>query len=110
MSADEYNRPPLGIPRRTQKTSDSRPPYYPFQSQADFELAGLALDALNHRQLDQLLSTIQRCLQGDDKLTFQQSSDVYNTWKHAAEMTTPVRTCLGCILISIQTQLEYATF
>lgn len=104
MSADEYDQPPPEIRRSTGASSrvSDHPPYYPFQSQADFELAGLALDALNHQQLDQLLSMIQRCLQGADQLTFKRSSDVYDTWKHAAEMTTPVRSCFRCALATIE--------
>ncbi|TEB20713.1 hypothetical protein FA13DRAFT_1779701 [Coprinellus micaceus] len=84
------NREEFCIPyERVKESLGGRPPWYPFQSRADFEIAKLGLEALNHRQLDALLSTVQRCISSEDTLSFKRSSEVLEVWEHAAELTTP---------------------
>ncbi|KAJ3519035.1 hypothetical protein NMY22_g13380 [Coprinellus aureogranulatus] len=70
-TAEEYNGPPKHIPyKKVKEALKGRAAWFPFKSRADFEVARIALEALNHWQLDALLSTLQWCLQGEDTLSF----------------------------------------
>ena len=66
-------------------------PWRPFQSKTDFEFAEVALEAcLTKRQVEKLISIIQRCQTGEDHLNIGTHKQLYETWDQASSLLTPV--------------------
>ncbi|KAF9490004.1 hypothetical protein BDN71DRAFT_1525388 [Pleurotus eryngii] len=61
------------------------PPWSPFRTRLDFEVASFALDAgLKEEHVNMLLSLLGRCTKGDEQLTLGSSEDINHLWNLAA--------------------------
>ncbi|KAL4266406.1 hypothetical protein AB1N83_001284 [Pleurotus pulmonarius] len=61
------------------------PPWSPFRTRLDFEVASFALDAgLKEEHVNMLLSLLGRCSKGDEQLTLGNSEDINRLWDLAA--------------------------
>ncbi|KAG9219806.1 hypothetical protein CCMSSC00406_0009505 [Pleurotus cornucopiae] len=61
------------------------PPWSPFRTRLDFEVASFALDAgLKEEHVNMLLSLLGRCTKGDEQLTLGSSEDINHLWDLAA--------------------------
>ena len=98
----EYH-PHSGRPHRIEKFEDyternttntpSPPtnPWRPFQSKLDFEFAEVALEAcLTKKQVEKLISIIQRCQTGEDQMNIGTHKQLRETWDEASSLLTPV--------------------
>lgn len=75
------------------------PPWSPFRTRLDFEVASFALDAgLKEEHVNMLLSLLGRCTKGDEQLTLGSSEDINHLWDLAAhrapEVGSDVYTCI----------------
>jgi hypothetical protein len=69
-------------------------PWQPFRSRIDFEFAEVALQAaLNHHQVDILISLMHRCASGSEDFTFTSHRDLDKVWNHAHTTLTVVGLC-----------------
>lgn len=65
-------------------TTDGRPPWYPFNTRTDFELAELMVDAhLNNSQVKALLSIIGQVSQNGSLFTLTDLKDLNERWEIA---------------------------
>ncbi|KAF6759534.1 hypothetical protein DFP72DRAFT_1100990 [Ephemerocybe angulata] len=90
VELDEYN-----TRRRRQRTEyptelSDRPPYYPFKTRLDFDFAELVFkSSLQKEQITQLLSLVQRCVNQEDTLTYQDFSGLQASWEEAKHLVSP---------------------
>ncbi|KAG1879198.1 hypothetical protein F4604DRAFT_1579346 [Suillus subluteus] len=64
-------------------------PWRPFQSQLEFNVAELALEAgLNNKQTDRLIKICLRSSVGKDKFTFRNHKDIHSKWEAASHRVT----------------------
>ena len=73
--------------------SNKRPPWHPFPTRTDFELAEVMLDGhLNRGQIERILSIIWKAINGSEnsndaidsnRITIQNSADLNKIWDHA---------------------------
>lgn len=70
----------------------SETPWDPFVSRLDFEFARFSLSAaLSSQQMDELLGLCRRIAGGEERLSFNNHSDVQNAWDLASNKVTSVR-------------------
>lgn len=75
----------------TNTPSPSANPWRPFQSKTDFEFAEVALEAcLTKRQVEKLISIVQRCQTGQDHLNIGTHKQLCEKWDQASSLLTPV--------------------
>ncbi|KAF6744235.1 hypothetical protein DFP72DRAFT_1095451 [Ephemerocybe angulata] len=90
VELDEYN-----ARRRRQRTEyptelSDRPPYYPFKTRLDFDFAELVFkSSLQKEQITQLLSLVQRCVNQEDTLTYQDFAGLQASWEEAKHLVSP---------------------
>lgn len=92
---DTYQRRPT-VPQAEQSTCDNRlPPWSPFRSRLDFEVASLALDAaLKKEHIETLVSLFKRCSLDPHQFTIQNAADIDNIWDLAAHKAPEVGICV----------------
>lgn len=79
------------------KDLDSLEPWRPFRTRSDYDFAELVFKAaLTKDQISSLLSVVNRCIEGDDKLTFGSYADLHDSLKEARNLVEPV-CCQYCI-------------
>lgn len=81
------------------------PPWSPFRTRLDFEVASFALDAgLKEEHVNTLISLLECCSKGDDQLTLGSAEDIDRLWNLAAhrapEVGLDVYTCVFKMLTS----------
>ncbi|KAG0692246.1 hypothetical protein DFH29DRAFT_985855 [Suillus ampliporus] len=79
-------RPATSVP-----PPDGHPPWRPFKSRLEFDIAELTLEVgLNNEQCDRLIKLCHRCALGKEKITFKNHKDVNNMWEAASHRITKV--------------------
>ncbi|KAG2138179.1 hypothetical protein BD769DRAFT_1289883, partial [Suillus cothurnatus] len=64
---------------------DGHPPWHPFKSWLEFDIAELTLEVgLNNEQSDQLIKLCHRCALGKEKVTFKNHKDIHSMWEAAS--------------------------
>ncbi|KAF9491816.1 hypothetical protein BDN71DRAFT_1578512 [Pleurotus eryngii] len=82
---DTYQRRPTASPVEESTRNNSLPPWSPFRSRLDFEVASLALDAaLKKEHVETLISLLKRCSQDPQQFTIQNAADIDDMWNLAA--------------------------
>ncbi|KAG0699084.1 hypothetical protein DFH29DRAFT_983675 [Suillus ampliporus] len=77
-------RPATSVP-----PPDGHPPWRPFKSRLEFDIAELTLEVgLNNEQCDRLIKLCHRCALGKEKITFKNHKDVNNMWEAASHRIT----------------------
>lgn len=89
ISQDEY------LSRHEAKVKKARvlaeEPWHPFKTRSDFDFAELVFKAhLSRDQISALLGVVQRCIGGNDRLTFGDFHDVQASWNEAQHLVEPV--------------------
>ena len=73
------------------KPPSSTPPWCPFSTRGDFELAEIVLAAgMNQTQIDTLFKLIHRIASGKAQVTLQTHKDLRKAWDDAAYHQVPV--------------------
>ncbi|KAG2124918.1 hypothetical protein BD769DRAFT_1628673 [Suillus cothurnatus] len=68
---------------------DGHPPWHPFKSQPEFDIAELTLEVgLNNEQSDQLTKLCHCCALGKEKVTFKNHKDIHSMWEVALHCIT----------------------
>ncbi|KAF7424448.1 hypothetical protein PC9H_009755 [Pleurotus ostreatus] len=81
QSFNTYQRRPTSPPVEASAHNNSLPPWSPFRSRLDFEVASLALDAaLKKEHVEALISLLKRCGRDPQQFTIQNAADIDDTW------------------------------
>ncbi|KAG2101790.1 hypothetical protein BD769DRAFT_1697154 [Suillus cothurnatus] len=68
---------------------DGHPPWHPFKSRLEFDIAELTLEVgLNNEQSDRLIKLCHRCALGKEKVTFKNHKDIHSMWEAASHRIT----------------------
>ncbi|KAF4599037.1 hypothetical protein EYR40_006126 [Pleurotus pulmonarius] len=82
---DTYQRRPTAPLVEDHTRENQLPPWSPFRTRLDFEVASLALDAaLKKEHVVTLISLLRRCGQDPQQFTIQNAEDIDNIWNLAA--------------------------
>ncbi|KAG2126861.1 uncharacterized protein EDB93DRAFT_1096942 [Suillus bovinus] len=85
---DSFHRRPAAS---SVHTPPDNQPWCPFQSQLEFNIAELALEArLNNEQTDRLIRICLHSSVGKDKFTFRNHKDIHSKWEAASHWITKV--------------------
>ncbi|KAG2126252.1 uncharacterized protein EDB93DRAFT_1109752, partial [Suillus bovinus] len=83
---DSFHRRPAAS---SVHTPPDNQPWCPFQSQLEFNIAELALEArLNNEQTDRLIRICLHSSVGKDKFTFRNHKDIHSKWEAASHWIT----------------------
>lgn len=96
---DKYQRRPTAPPVEESTRNDSLPPWSPFRSRLDFEVASLVLDAaLKKEHVETLISLLKRCSRDPQQFTIQNAADIDDIWNLAAHKAPEVGICVSHLL------------
>lgn len=95
QSFNTYQRRPTSPPVEASAHNNSLPPWSPFRSRLDFEVASLALDAaLKKEHVEALISLLKRCGRDPQQFTIQNAADIDDTWTLATHKAPEVGICV----------------
>ncbi|KAG2009518.1 ubiquitin and ribosomal protein S27a [Coprinopsis cinerea AmutBmut pab1-1] len=93
VTLDDYRAEGQNSQKRSpqsQRSTDNRPPWYPFRTRADFELSRLTLKAkMSKESVGELLTLFQRCINNEDLVTFDSYESMEASWNAASHLVTP---------------------
>lgn len=86
LNVYQARRHKIKVPR-----TNSKRPWKPFQTRAEFEFAEVALKAsLTKNQVDALIQVMQRCIKGEDTFEIHDHAHLCKIWDAGAVLHTAV--------------------